>query len=139
MGNPIHITIDAIVDAPIQTVWKRWTSPDDIVKWNQASSDWHTVHASNDLKVGGKFSARMEAKDGSIGFDFEGTYETVVAHKQLVYTIADGRKVEVVFTELGHQTLVTETFVAEETNPVDMQRQGWQAILDSFKKYVEAV
>ena len=137
MDTPVTITVATVVNAPLHIVWTRWTSPNDVTKWNQASDDWHTPHARNDLREGGRFSYRMEAKDGSMGFDFEGTYDTVVAQELIAYTIADGRRVEITFTEEGHRTAVTETFEAENIHPVELQRQGWQAILDNFKKYAE--
>jgi len=132
------ITVAATVNAPIQKVWDLWTKPAHVVKWNNASDDWHTPSAENDLRPGGKFSYRMEAKDGSFGFDFAGIYDDVVEHERIDYTLGDGRKVEVLFAADGNSTLVKETFGAENVNPIEMQRGGWQAILDSFKKYAEA-
>lgn len=131
------ITIEAIINAPIEKVWEYWIEPEHIVKWNAASDDWHTTKATNDLRVGGKFSSRMEAKDGSFGFDFEGTYTAVDLHKKIEYTMSDGRNVSTEFTEQSGGCKVVTKFDAEETNPVEMQRGGWQAILDNFKKYVE--
>lgn len=131
------VTVQSVIQAPVDKVWKQWTTPDDIKQWNSASDDWHTPHAENDLRTGGKFHARMEAKDGSFGFDFDGIYDEVNTHKKIAYTMSDGRKVQVVFAETEDGTIVTETFDAETENPVDMQRAGWQAILDNFKKYVE--
>jgi uncharacterized protein YndB with AHSA1/START domain len=134
------ITIEATINAPIEIVWDLWIQPEHIVKWNNASDDWHTPKASNDLKVGGKFTATMAAKDGSMSFDFEGVYTTVEEYKHIAYNIADGRKVSVVFTKDDDDdeiTKVVETFEPEDTHPVEMQRQGWQAILNNFKKYVE--
>lgn len=132
------ITVAAVINAPVQKVWALWTKPVHIVQWNNASDDWHTPSAENDLRPGGKFSARMEAKDGSFGFDFGGTYDDVVENRLIRYAIGDGRKVEVLFEADGNSTKITETFEAESVNPVDMQQGGWQAILDSFKKYAEA-
>lgn len=132
------ITVEANVKAPVEKVWKLWTEPVHITKWNSASEDWHTPSAENDLRVGGKFSARMEAKDGSFGFDFGGVYDTVELNREIAYTIGDGRKVRVLFTKQGSNTHVSETFDAENENPLEMQRGGWQAILDNFKKYTEA-
>jgi uncharacterized protein YndB with AHSA1/START domain len=132
------ITVEANVKAPVEKVWKLWTEPVHITKWNSASEDWHTPTAENDLRVGGKFSARMEAKDGSVGFDFGGVYDTVQVNREIAYTIGDGRKVRVLFTKQGNDTHVTETFEAENQNPLEMQRGGWQAILDNFKKYTES-
>jgi len=131
------ITVWTIVNAPIRIVWKNWTAPEDIIKWNNASEDWHTPRAENDLRVGGKFNYRMEAKDGSMGFDFWGIYDKVVINSQIDYTLDDGRKVKVIFGDLGGKTEVVETFAAETENSVEMQRVGWQAILDNFKKYTE--
>jgi len=131
------VTVSATVNAPVEKVWQLWSTPADIMQWNTASEDWHTPSAENDLRVGGTFSARMEAKDGSFGFDFGGTYDVVAEHKQISYTLGDGRKVDVYFDADGDTTQVTETFDAESQNPVEMQQAGWQAILDNFKKYVE--
>ncbi|MCB0429747.1 MAG: SRPBCC family protein [Flavobacteriales bacterium] len=131
------ITVETVVSVPVEKVWKAWTTPEDITQWNQASEDWHTPNSTNDLRVGGKFTSRMEAKDGSAGFDFEGIYEEVITQQRIVYSIADGRKVKVTFSTEAGGTKVTETFDAENVHSVDMQRTGWQAILDSFKKHVE--
>ena len=131
------ISIQAIIDAPIEKVWHHWTSPDSIKAWNQASDDWHTTRAENDLRKGGRFMSRMEAKDGSFGFDFEGIYDEVKTHELISYSLGDNRQVKIVFTDLGQQTRVDETFDAENTNPIEMQRNGWQAILNNFKKFVE--
>lgn len=132
------IEIQTTINAPVEKVWKHWTSPESIMKWNNASDDWHTTRAENDLRKGGKFSSRMEAKDGSFGFDFGGEYDEVKTNELLEYTIGDGRKVKVNFSGKGNETKVVESFEAENTNPVEMQRSGWQSILDNFKKYVEA-
>ena len=132
------ITIEANIKAPVEKVWQFWTSPEHITKWNSASEDWHTPHATNDLRVGGKFTSRMEARDSSMGFDFEGIYDEVETNKTIAYSLGDGRKVKVTFSGNGTETNVTETFDAENTHSVEMQRDGWQAILDNFKKYVEA-
>ncbi len=131
------ITIESTIKAPIEKVWKYWTSPEHITKWNTASDDWHTPRAENDLRVGGKFLSRMEAKDGSFGFDFEGVYDQVVIHEKIAYSMSDGRTVETTFTKDGDKTKVISTFDAENQNSLEMQRGGWQAILDNFKKYVE--
>jgi uncharacterized protein YndB with AHSA1/START domain len=109
-----------------------------VVNWNSASDDWHTTKAENDLRTGGTFSSRMEAKDGSFGFDFGGIYDEVIPNELIAYTMGDGRKVKVTFTENSGKTEVVETFDAETENPVEMQRGGWQAIMDNFKKYAEA-
>jgi len=131
------ITVEAKINAPVELVWKHWTNPDDIVKWNSASPDWHTPWAKNDLRPGGKFSSRMEAKDGSMGFDFEGTYDEVVVNKHISYTLADNRKVTIDFITVGTQTGIIETFEAETENTIELQKMGWQAILLNFKKHVE--
>lgn len=138
MTAPTVITVETIVQAPIDTVWSCWNEPKHIIKWNAASNDWHTPRAAVDLKVGGKFSARMEAKDGSMGFDFEGVYTAVEPKTKIGYTIADGRTVEILFQAEGEGVRVTETFQAENENPIELQRSGWQAILDNFKRYTEA-
>lgn len=132
------ITVEATINSPIEKVWKYWTEPEHITKWNSASDDWHTPWAKNDLRTGGNFSSRMEAKDGSMGFEFGGVYDEVREHEYIEYTMGDGRKVKVHFTPEGKSTKVTESFEAEDTNPVEMQQGGWQAILDNFKKYTEA-
>ena len=132
------ITIEALVKAPVQTVWEKWTNPQDIMQWNSASDDWHTPSAENDIRTGGMFKSTMAAKDGSFSFDFAGTYTNVRENEIIEYTLGDDRKVKIVFAEEGGKTKVTETFEPEDTNPIDMQRGGWQAILDNFKKYVEA-
>ena len=138
MDEKKTITVQAVIDAPVEQVWKLYTEPEHVMKWNNASNDWHTPRAENDLKVGGKFLYRMEAKDGSSGFDFDGTYEQVVANELIVYSISDGRKVEVTFTNDDNaRTKMDTTFEAESTNPIEMQRDGWQAILNNFKIYVE--
>ena len=131
------ITVEAVVNAPRDIVWTLWNSPDDIKQWNHASEDWHTPSAQIDLRPGGKFRFRMEAKNGSTGFDFDGVYKKVQPWSILSYTIGDGRAVEVHFTKQGAGTKVTETFETEQQNPAEMQRAGWQAILNNFKKYVE--
>lgn len=133
------ITIETVVKAPVEKAWKFWTEPQHITKWNNASEDWHTPRAENDLRVGGKFLFRMEAKDGSFGFDFAGVYDQVKQNELIEYTIGDGRKVQINFSGNGNQTKVVETFEFENTHPVEIQRNGWQSILDNFKKYTEAV
>jgi uncharacterized protein YndB with AHSA1/START domain len=134
----ISITVEATVNAPVEKVWKIWTTPEHIMKWNNASDDWHTPTAENDLRVGGKFLSRMEAKDGSFGFDFWGIYDDVITNKRITYTMGDNRKVEIIFKSEGNTTTVTETFEAENENPVELQQQGWQAILNNFKKHAES-
>jgi uncharacterized protein YndB with AHSA1/START domain len=131
------VIIETTVNAPVGKVWDTWTTPEHITKWNSASPDWHTTSSTNDVREGGKFSCRMEAKDGSMGFEFGGSYDVVREKAYLEYTLGDGRKVEVIFSPFGDTTRVTESFEAEGQNPVEMQRVGWQAILDNFKKYTE--
>lgn len=137
--NKTVITVKASIDAPVSKVWDYWTKPEHITQWNNASEDWHTPNAENDLRTGGKFTARMEAKDGSMGFDFSGIYDAVNENEYIEYTMEDGRKVNIRFTSNGNQTEVVESFDAEETNSIDMQRDGWQAILNNFKQYVESL
>ncbi|PVY40240.1 SRPBCC family protein [Pontibacter virosus] len=132
------VTISANVQAPVAKVWRCWTDPQHITRWNNASDDWHTPRAENDLQVGGTFLSRMEAKDGSMGFDFNGTYTDVQKHKRIAYALEDGRKVEIKFEPAGNETRVTEIFDADPSHSVEMQQAGWQAILDNFKNYVEA-
>jgi uncharacterized protein YndB with AHSA1/START domain len=131
------ITVQAKIKAPVDKVWKLWTTPEDIVKWNYASDDWQSPKALNDLREGGKFNIRMEAKDGSSGFDFEGVYSKVKPNRVIEYTIGDGRKVIIDFAGKGNSTRVVETFEAENIYSVDQQRSGWQSILNNFKKYAE--
>jgi uncharacterized protein YndB with AHSA1/START domain len=131
------ITVENTINAPVQKVWDYWTKPEHITKWNHASDDWHSPWAKADFREGGTFSARMEAKDGSMGFDFSGVYDVLRQNEYIEYTIGDGRKVKVNFTPNGNQTKVTESFEAEDTHSIDLQRGGWQAILDNFKKYTE--
>lgn len=131
------ILVKTVVDSPINKVWNNWITPDKIVKWNNASDDWHTPRAQNDLWVGGNFDFRMEAKDGSMGFDFAGTYSKVVNNQLIEYTIADGRVVRIIFSTKENKTEITESFEAEDTNPIEMQRSGWQSILDNFKRFTE--
>ncbi|WP_054955179.1 SRPBCC family protein [Paenibacillus dakarensis] len=136
-GNPVIITVETVIHSPIEMVWEYWTEPKHIMQWNSASDDWHTPHAENDLKVGGKFVSRMEAKDGSFGFDFGGVYDEVSVNERISYTLGDGRKVKIDFISQDDQTRVIESFEAEETQAIEIQQAGWQAILDNFKKYVE--
>lgn len=137
MENKINITVQATINAPVEKVWQYWTTPEHITQWYNASDDWHAPRAENDVQVGGKFMTRMEAKDGSFGFDFNGIYDEVITNELISYTIEGGRKVSIVFDGNGNETTVTETFETENENPVEMQRGGWQAILDNFKKHVE--
>ncbi|HYG63203.1 MAG TPA: SRPBCC family protein [Thermoanaerobaculia bacterium] len=134
----MKITIETVVKAELNQVWDAWNNPEDIKKWNSAQDDWHTTQSSVDLREGGKFSSRMEARDGSMGFDFEGTYTRVEPHKAIEYRMSDGREVQIEFVEQADGVLVKETFDAETENSPEMQREGWQAILDNFGRYVEA-
>ncbi|MFV8466465.1 SRPBCC family protein [Flavobacterium sp. LB1P62] len=137
-NDKILITVETVVSAPIETVWDKWTNPDDIVRWNNASDDWHTTRAENDLKVGGKFVSRMEAKDGSMAFDFSGTYDNIKRNELIEYTADDNRKVTVHFSDADDKTKVIEIFEAENENPIAMQQSGWQSILNNFKEYTES-
>ena len=136
--NKTAITVSTTVNAPVEKVWNYWSAPEHITKWCQASDDWHAPFAQNDLQEGGKFVTTMAAKDGSFSFDFGGVYTKLEENKTIEYTMDDGRKVSVQFTDNGGTTAITETFDPEETNSVEMQRSGWQAILDNFKKYTES-
>ena len=131
------ITVQAVVNAPLEKTWTLWTESAHIKLWNNASPDWHTPSAENDIRTGGKFNIRMEAKDGSFGFDFGGVYDEVKVNSLISYTMGDGRKVKVTFEKQGNETKIIEVFEPESENSVDMQRDGWQAILDNFKKYAE--
>lgn len=133
----IEITIMAEVNAPIHKVWEYWTSPEHITQWNHASDDWHCPRSENDLQPGGRFSATMAAKDGSFSFDFGGVHDDVQKHKIIESTMGDGRKMKVIFEERDGKTIITESFEAETENPLEMQRFGWQAILNNFKKHTE--
>jgi len=135
--NATNITVETTVNAPIEKVWSYFTQAQHVKNWNNASDDWHTPRAENNLQVGGNFVYRMEAKDGSFGFDFGGTYDVVTENEYIEYTLGDNRKVKVHFTQQDNGVKLVETFDAETTNPVEMQRAGWQAILDNFKKYTE--
>lgn len=135
--NVEPITVSTEVTAPIAKVWETWTSTEHITQWCSASDDWHVPKATNDLRLGGTFMTRMEAKDGSFGFDFGGVYTAVENHRHIAYEMADGRKVAINFERHGERTKITETFDPESQNPLEMQRGGWQAILDNFKKYTE--
>ncbi|WP_285009039.1 SRPBCC family protein [Pedobacter faecalis] len=135
--DKIQVTVQATVAAALGRVWDMWTSPTHIMQWNNASDDWHTPFTEADLRKGGKFRSTMAAKDGSMSFDFEGTYTDLEEHRLIGYEMPDGRKVSVSFTESPAGVQIVETFDAENEHPVDMQRAGWQAILDNFKKYAE--
>ena len=132
-----RITVETTVSAPVEKVWAAYTTPEDIKQWNAASDDWHTTAASVDLRVGGAFSSRMEAKDGSFGFDFEGTYEEVDAPDALTLALGDGRKARTTFEAVPDGTKVETVFDAESQNAAEMQRAGWQAILDNYRKHAE--
>lgn len=132
------ITVETTVNANADKVWEIWTSPDHITKWNSPGGGWHTPKAKHELKPGGNFNYRMEAEDGSAGFDFEGTFDEIKNRKYIGYTIADGRKVEIIFKEKDNKTQITETFEVEDTNSVELQHDGWQAILNNFKTYAES-
>lgn len=135
---PQSINISTTINAPVTKVWDFYTQPEHIVNWNNASPDWHTPKATNDLRAGGRFLSRMEAKDGSEGFDFEGTYDEVVVGSLIKYHLDDDRKVSINVTEVDGQTQVDVSFDAESENSEEMQRSGWQSILDNFKTYVES-
>lgn len=133
------IAIKATVNVPVNKVWEVWTEPQHITKWNNASDDWHTPYAENDLRVGGKFLSRMEAKDGSFGFDFSGIYDEVKLFEVITYTLEDGRKVTTKFIDKENKTDILVTFDAEDTNSMEQQEEGWQSILINFKKYTEQI
>ena len=133
----MKITVETTVKAPIKDVWRAWTTPDDIVKWNAASDDWHTTDATVDLRIGGPFCSRMEAKDGSFGFDFDAIYVSITEGKEFTYEFG-GREARVSFNNLDGKTQVTIVFDAESENPIEMQKNGWQAILENFRKHVES-
>lgn len=133
----MKITVETLIPAPIETVWAAYTTPEDIVKWNAASDDWHTTSSTVDLRIGGEFSSRMEAKDGSFGFDFAGTYTNVIPNELIEYSFGD-RLAAISFEEGSQGVKVTVSFDAEDENPIEMQREGWQAILENFRKHVLA-
>lgn len=132
-----NVTVEAIVNAPVEKVWKYWSEPDHIKKWAFASDDWHTPKAENDLRKDGTFTTTMAAKDGSFSFDFGGVYTDVQTNKLIEYVLGDGRVVKITFASSGNTTKVAETFDLENENSEEMQRAGWQAILNNFKKYTE--
>lgn len=138
-GNRELIHVETYILASLSKVWECWTQSEHIQNWNFASEDWACPNATNDLQVGRKFVYRMEARDGSFGFDFTGTYNEIDFEKRIKYTIDDGRKVEIIFVQVDDRVLVSESFEAENMNPVEMQREGWQAILNNFKKLVESI
>ncbi|MES2805680.1 MAG: SRPBCC family protein [Bacteroidota bacterium] len=131
------ITVQSTINASMEKIWELWTAPEHVMKWNNASEDWHTPFAENDLKVGGKFKYTMASTDGTMRFDFEGVYTNVVNPSLIEYEMADGRKVKIVFEKDAEGIKVIESFDPETVNPEEMQKNGWQAILDNFKKYVE--
>ncbi|MGW8246467.1 MAG: SRPBCC family protein [Acidiferrobacterales bacterium] len=134
----MEITIETTINAPIERVWSARITPDDIKQWNFASEDWCCPDAKVDFREGGTFNLRMEARDGSMGFNLEGKYTAIDEHKSIDYALADDRKVTVKFIGSGEGVLVTETFEAEDVHSAEQQRQGWQSILDNFKKHVES-
>lgn len=136
-NNTNVITVENIINAPVEKVWEYWTSPQHIMQWNNASPDWHTPRAENDLRTGGSFFSRMEARDGSMGFDFGGIYDEVRPLECIAYTLGDQRKVKISFSTENGGTRVTESFDAENVHSAEMQRAGWQSILDNFKRYTE--
>ncbi len=138
-GKQKAITIEAIVNADLDKAWEFFTEPRHIINWCMASDDWHAPYAENDLKTGGKFKTRMEAKNGSFGFDFEGIYSNVKKPETIEYDLEDGRHIIIKFTELGNGIKIEETFDPETENTLEKQRDGWQAILDNYKKYLESV
>lgn len=131
------ITVETEVSAGINKVWDYWTNPLHIVHWNFASDDWHCPSAENDPRVGGSFKYNMASRDGKYSFDFEGIYNEIETEKKIAYELGDGRRVTILFTDLGNKSKIVETFDPENTNPMEMQRGGWQSILDNFKKYTE--
>ena len=137
-NNTTVITVSTKVNAPVEKAWEYWNKPEHITQWYFASPDWHAPSATNDLTPGGKLKIRMEAKDGSFGFDLEGAYNKVEPHKLVEYTFIDGRKVTIEFNRNGNITEIVESFDADTENPEEVQKQGWQNILDNFKTYVEA-
>jgi uncharacterized protein YndB with AHSA1/START domain len=138
MAKETKINVRATVNAGIEKVWKLWNNPEDIIKWNSPDPSWHSPSSENDLRVGGKFKNRMEAKDGSFGFDFEGIYDTVILNQEITYTMGDGRQATTIFTEQDGKTLLATTFDPETENDPEFQKQGWQAILDNFVKHAES-
>lgn len=134
-----QVEVRTFVQAPLDHVWTCWVTPKHVIGWNFASDDWHTPKANNDLRVGGRFVYTMAAKDGSFSFDFSGTFIEIIEHKKIITRLDDDRMVAVEFEDLGHEVSVVETFEIEDENSEELQRQGWQAILDNFKKYSESV
>jgi len=135
--NRKAITVEILINAPVEKVWEDFTNAEKVKGWSFASDDWCVGETTNDLQIGGKFKTEMKSKDGKFGFDFEGLYTDVEANKKICYEMSDGRKVEVIFEQVGVQTKLTETFDMENENPEEMQKNGWQSILENFKKFVE--
>ena len=138
MSQETRITVEVTANVPVAKVWKAWNTPADIMQWNAADPSWHSPSSENDLRVGGKFKHRMEAKDGSFGFDFEGIYDIVELHKEITYTMGDGRKATTFFAGQDGKTTIQTIFDAETENDPEFQKQGWQAILNNFVKYAES-
>ena len=132
----MRITVETRIQAPIDAIWSAWNTPEDIMQWNTASEDWHTTRSEVDLRVGGKFVSRMEAKNGSMGFDFSGSYTNVTPNKRIDYRMDDDREATIEFIEDGDTVIVRESFDAEDQSSIDMQRDGWKAILDNFARHV---
>ncbi len=135
--KPIFITVETKVKAPVEKVWENWTKPEHIMKWNNASADWHTPNAENDLRIDGKFTYKMAAKDGSVEFDFWGVYTDVKTNEKIAYTLGDERRVKIEFAKQGDGIQIIQTFEAEEINSLELQKTGWQAIMDNFKTYTQ--
>lgn len=133
----MKIVVSNTIEKPISKVWEYYNSPEHIVNWNFATEDWQCPWAENDMKVGGVYKAKMEAKDGSFGFELKAVYSEIIPEKSFVYILEDKREVSVKFLEKGQATFVEISFDAEQQNPAEMQKAGWQAILDNFKKYAE--
>ncbi len=134
-----QVEVKTLVRAPLKHVWTCWVTPKHVIGWNFASDDWHTPKANNELRVGGRFVYTMAAKDGSFSFDFSGTFIEITEHKKIITRLDDDRMVVVEFEDLGREVSVVETFEIEDENSEELQRQGWQAILDNFKKYSESI
>jgi uncharacterized protein YndB with AHSA1/START domain len=139
MNTGRMITVQVTVNVPVEKAWMVWNEPEHITKWCTGSPDWHTPHAENDLRIGGRLFSRMEAKDGSAGFDFVATYTDIVNRKTIAYTMEDERNVKITFSNDGKTTTLVETFDAENENPIELQREGWQTILNNFKAHVESL
>lgn len=138
-SKKMNITVETKIKAPIEQVWKFWTTPEHIINWNFATDEWCCPSAKNDFRSGGEFISRMEAKDGSMGFDFKGKYDEIEVHKRIKYTLDDGRKTEITFSSIGDSTEIVESFEADNSTSLDMQQIGWQSILNNFKKYAESI